>query len=417
MPEFVITDAGLAAAQDAANRGLTLRLTTIVVGDGRHDPDATATALAGTELARAPLGQATSTGPQTTMHALFEAGAWTAYELGVLTADGTLFAIKSAADGSYSLTKASSDTIALSTTILLSGVPSGSVTVSAAFEAAVEQATETRRGIAEIADNTEMDTGTDDERIVTPAKLERRIGQLVIPTVPNASTTRRGISEQATVTEARAGTDTQRHVTPEGVRAHGDARYLQQAGGTLTGALNLVSPADADNSQKAAPTSWIRRLITSALGAYVLKAGDTLTGDLLTVTPAANDNSKKAVNSEWVRGRLAGLGNVTHTWLYWNAAGLDIQDRSNTPINLLLPYTGYRELEVGYEWSGNSNTYFFSSKIPVASLPASFSAFTQVASPNLDFEISAGAGSSQLIAQYSGSPVTSVKLHSVQGIS
>ena len=42
---------------------------------------------------------------------------------------------------------------------------------------AVPQATETAQGIAELATQTETDTGTDDEKIVTPLKLTTYVSQ------------------------------------------------------------------------------------------------------------------------------------------------------------------------------------------------------------------------------------------------
>lgn len=76
----------------------------------------------------------------------------------------------------------------------------------AAFPA-VNQATEDIAGVAEIADATEAneDTpATDDLRIITPLKLDGR----------TATETRRGVIELATQTEVDDGLDTERAVTP-----------------------------------------------------------------------------------------------------------------------------------------------------------------------------------------------------------
>ena len=47
---------------------------------------------------------------------------------------------------------------------------------------------------------------------------------------------------------ARRGTDDERITTPEGVRAHGDQRYVRKSGDTMTGNLLTVTPALTDDS-------------------------------------------------------------------------------------------------------------------------------------------------------------------------
>jgi hypothetical protein len=91
----------------------------------------------------------------------------------------------------------------------------------AAFPA-VNQATETVAGVAEIADSTEAneDTpATDDLRIITPLKLDGR----------TATETRRGVIELATQTEVDDGVDTERAVTP--------ATLAAKAGGAFSGCV------------------------------------------------------------------------------------------------------------------------------------------------------------------------------------
>jgi len=94
------------------------------------------------------------------------------------------------------------------------------------------QATETVAGILEIATSGEVNTGTDNTRAVTPAGLEAWTGSTNITSVgtittgtwqgtaidptylPSASTTVQGIIEIATQTEVNTGTDNTRTVTP-----------------------------------------------------------------------------------------------------------------------------------------------------------------------------------------------------------
>ena len=73
----------------------------------------------------------------------------------------------------------------------------------------VADASTTVKGVVELADNTETQTGTDAVRVVTPAGLAS----------VTATETRRGLVEIATGAEAAAGVDASRGVTPAGLRA------------------------------------------------------------------------------------------------------------------------------------------------------------------------------------------------------
>ena len=228
-----------------------------MVADGRYDPAADQTAIVGTELARASFGQGTVSGAQLTMRAAFLTGAWQGYEVAVLDENDVLFAVMSdGAGGDVLLTKVVNTNLAVSVTLLLTGVPSGSVSVLAQFEASVDDATETQRGIAEIATQGETDAATDDERFVTPLKLSRFGG------------------------------------------------FVKKAGDTMTGLLNLVTPADGDDSTKAASTEWVRRRLPD-LTPFLRIAGGTMTGALNLLTPALTDDSPKAASTEWVKDLTA----------------------------------------------------------------------------------------------------------------
>ena len=93
----------------------------------------------------------------------------------------------------------------------ISEVQTGTDTTRAITSAGLSSrtATETRTGIAELATNTEVQTGTDTSRIITPAGLSSR----------TATETRTGIIELATNTEVLTGTDTSRAVTPAGLQS------------------------------------------------------------------------------------------------------------------------------------------------------------------------------------------------------
>lgn len=76
------------------------------------------------------------------------------------------------------------------------------------FPISAPQATETTAGIAEIADQAEVDAGTDDERFVTPLKLA------TFPAVNQATEDVKGIAEIADQAETDLGTDDERFITP-----------------------------------------------------------------------------------------------------------------------------------------------------------------------------------------------------------
>ena len=111
-------------------------------------------------------------------------------------------------------------------------------------------ATETRAGIVRLASKSEVQetaapAGTDFSRAVSVGRLRKDL---------TATAARRGLVELATDTEAEAGADTERAVTPAGVRAHGDKRYrdVVLSSAPLLGVVNLSEPV--------AGFRWIRAL-------------------------------------------------------------------------------------------------------------------------------------------------------------
>lgn len=102
-------------------------------------------------------------------------------------------------------------------------VNTGTDSVRAITPATLNQktATETRRGVIEIATQAEADAGTDNTRAITPLRMVNYVDQVIgsIPGAPNATTTQRGIAELATNAETQTGTDTERIVTPAGLNS------------------------------------------------------------------------------------------------------------------------------------------------------------------------------------------------------
>lgn len=108
--------------------------------------------------------------------------------------------------------------------------PSGSSPHWRRYLRASESATETARGVIELATNAEVQTGTDTERAVTPAGLASL----------TSTTARRGLVEIATTAETQAYTDTDRAITPGGLsaafqalRSVGSSGYQRLPGGLI----------------------------------------------------------------------------------------------------------------------------------------------------------------------------------------
>lgn len=134
------------------------------------------------------------------------------------------------------------------------------------------KATETQQGQAEIASQAEVDSGTDDERIITPTKLAQRLNDFKNNDVDAA------ITAQATQTTADVKVETDARVAAISAettaRAAADALKLDKTGGALTGPLTV--PAGATGS--AVPRS----------SEVVKISGDTMTGGLTTTKLAVH---------------------------------------------------------------------------------------------------------------------------------
>ena len=110
--------------------------------------------------------------------------------------------------------------------------------VQSRIDTATPDATDSAKGLIEIADSTEATEGTATDKAMTPALVKARID--AIPAVGNASETARGVVELATTTEASDGTDTERAVTPAGL-----AERTPDATETTKGLVNLASTSEA----------------------------------------------------------------------------------------------------------------------------------------------------------------------------
>ncbi|MGI9278200.1 MAG: tail fiber protein [Endozoicomonas sp.] len=147
--------------------------------------------------------------------------------------DGNVkFATAQNADSSIVQSKAVNSTLLLAHQLVLSVAP-GTVAPSGDVSIFMPQATEALLGGAEIATQSEVNTGTDHTRFVTPKTLKSRLSSFV----RNATETVKGFLEIATQSEVNAGTDHTRAVTPKTLKS----RLMSF---TMTGDLTMASGAD-----------------------------------------------------------------------------------------------------------------------------------------------------------------------------
>ena len=179
--QFILTTAGKAAIVNANNTGTNpVVIDRVAVGSTSWTPTAAATALSSEIKKISAVGGAAVAND--TIHVTAtdsSSDVYTVREIGLYTDGNVLLAIYSQA--SPIITKGA-DTVALiAADLVITGIPAGSVTVGDAnFD--YPQATQTVKGVLELATNSETQTGTDDERAVTPLKLANLLGLHGLPT-------------------------------------------------------------------------------------------------------------------------------------------------------------------------------------------------------------------------------------------
>ena len=146
-----------------------------------------------------------------------------------------------------------------------SEVRTGSDTSRAVTPAGLDSRTATtaRTGILSLATTSLADAGTNTTTIMTPALVTRVVG--LGPTPPNATIGQRGIVELAEDSEVRTGTDSERAVTPAGL----DSRTATTA---RTGILSLATTSLADqgtNTTTAITPALLARIVASVSGGSV----------------------------------------------------------------------------------------------------------------------------------------------------
>lgn len=167
---LTITNAGLSAIANAGTLGPVV-ITQVGVGSGSWStaPTASATALI-TEIKKLTIDGSSTPSPGLIHINASDVGTdvYSVREVGLYSSTGALIAI--AGGTATLLTKASGSVALVAIDLSVVNVPVGSLTIGATGFT-YPPATETVKGVAEIATTAEVTAGTNDTHIVTPAKL------------------------------------------------------------------------------------------------------------------------------------------------------------------------------------------------------------------------------------------------------
>ena len=169
----------------------------------------------------------------------------------------------------------------------------------------------------------------------------------VVRTTDQATTDKFGVTRLASDVEVQALASDTRVVTPGGLgtvlSGYSDTTVIQTWVKAQIAAVVGTAGAALDTLGE----------IATELGKKLSKTGGTMTGALNLVTPGASDDSKKAVNSEWVLARFAERPMIKQKYLYTNDStdGLEIVSAdTGTLVQLTENLSGYRFLEfLGYK--------------------------------------------------------------------
>ncbi|MGH1373781.1 MAG: phage tail protein [Cellvibrionaceae bacterium] len=159
-----------------------------------------------------------------------------------------------------------------------------------------DETTEDAKGLAEVATQAEVNTGTDDARIVTPKKLAAWFASVL----SNASTTVKGIVELATTAETQAGTDSSRAVTPAGLKA---TTATESRRGVAEVATQAEVNTGTDDTRMVTP-----KKLAAWLAAALSNASTTVKGIVELATTAetqAGTDSGRAVTPAGLKGTTA----------------------------------------------------------------------------------------------------------------
>lgn len=279
--KMILTNAGRQALVNSEQNGTAnVVIKTIGVGTGKYTPTATQTALVG-ETKRLNITEGMSTTAHTIHVAYIDqsSDSYTVNEIGLFLEDGTLFAVTS--QTAAIVTKNATAAVQLVIDVAFNDVDVSNVTFGDVTFSNPEATTD-NAGVVVLATETDVTTGTNTQKAITPKALLAR----------TSTVDRIGLVELATNTEALAGTDTTRAVTPAGMKATIDARAAtndQTIAGTVANVF--VTP----ESLKALTATTARKgLIEIATAAEMTTGTDTTRA----VTPALVMSAIEASKSD-----------------------------------------------------------------------------------------------------------------------
>ena len=316
---LVLTSAGLDALVNAQSGGTDpIMITQMGISDQAFVPAPTLEIVPG-EFKRIGTvsGQSVS---ETVIHLTAQDRDSDTYDLkgfGLFLSDGTLFAIYSQPEPI--IRKTSIGTFLFSVDVAFADTDAGAIEFGDATFL-YPPASETVKGVAEIATQDEVDRGTDDERFVTPRKLAKIIAELV-GGFTSATEAAEGVIELATQAETNAGTDDRRGITPkklatrlatilqaitaeQNARAFGDDRLQAAIDGEISG--RTAADGDLQNLINALRA----RTIT---GSGLVTGGGNLTANRtlqVLAASAAEARAESVSNKALTPQSLAGFGRL-----------------------------------------------------------------------------------------------------------
>jgi hypothetical protein len=312
MANLIVTNGGIAAIRNAQATGTNaVSIASVRIGSGQWTPTGAATAL------KTPIKTYTAIAGGAVgdniihVEAMDEStDAFTAYEIGVYLADGTLLAVASSTTAI--LTKAASAQAMLAVDLVIADASSVQfVFPSATFS--VPPATTTIQGVVELATDAEALAGTDAVRAITPKTLK-------------------------TVADTKAPVNHASNATIYGVASganYGHSRLSDSISSTSSASGGVSATPKAVKDAKEAAIAAAEQADT----AKVAKAGDTVTGAIHSTCGKANTSGaveqfggEMAGSDKW---RLAAGATASDS----GYVALDTADNGSEPI-LVRQYSG-----------------------------------------------------------------------------
>uniref|UniRef100_UPI002ED58A47 phage tail protein n=1 Tax=Candidatus Sororendozoicomonas aggregata TaxID=3073239 RepID=UPI002ED58A47 len=262
---MTVTDAGRAAVTNAQSNGLSAEITHIAIGSGSGTPAASDTALVN-EIKRLPAGTGSNPSPSElyTETSDFSGESYSVYEFAAVLSDGTLLAVYRQSTPIIETT--SVVPLLLQISIPIKSFPPGSVVINGDTNFQTPPATESMRGVAEVATQAEVDAGTDHQRMVTAKTLTSRLASFT----RNATESVKGFVEIATQSEVDSGTDHQRTVTPKTLKSR-LASFARGATESVKGFVEIATQSEVDSGtdhqRTVTPKTLKSRLASFARGA------------------------------------------------------------------------------------------------------------------------------------------------------